>query len=120
MLSAARASKDAGEDAGLAPAHEAVVERLVWAILGWRVAPSQPVAQNVDDARDHTPVIDSLHPSGLVGQQRLEAGKLLLRKSEMMCGHHILLCLGDVESCQPYSRNTPFIDPEPSLGEDTG
>ena len=62
----------------------------------------------------HVSVIDPLHPSGLVGQERLEAGELLLRKPEMMGDHHVLLSLGNVKSCQTRTRNTPCIGPGPS------
>ena len=50
--------KDAVEHAQLAPADEAVVDRLVWPIGRRRIPSAQAVLQHEDDPRDHTPVIN--------------------------------------------------------------
>ena len=44
-----KAGEDAVEYPHQAPADEAIVERLVRAIAGWRVLPLKPVADHVDD-----------------------------------------------------------------------
>ncbi len=58
-----KASEVAIEHAHEAPADEAIVERLVRAVAGWRVLPLKPVADHVDDATHHPPVI---HPRNTV------------------------------------------------------
>ena len=50
--------EDAVENPGLAPAHEAVVERLVGAVTGGRVAPHQPGSDDMDDTTDGLTVVD--------------------------------------------------------------
>lgn len=47
-----------------APAHEAVVERLVRPIGLGRILPLQAVADHIDNPAYHTPVIDTRHPMG--------------------------------------------------------
>lgn len=54
-----RSGKDAREHAEAAPVHEAIVERLVWAIARRRILPLQPIADDVDDAADDAAVIDA-------------------------------------------------------------
>jgi hypothetical protein len=39
-----------------APADEAVIDRLVRTILSWHIAPSQPIAQNENDAAQNQPI----------------------------------------------------------------
>jgi hypothetical protein len=51
--------EDAVEDAKAAPADEAVVEGLVRAVGGRRVALAQAVADNEDDAADDATIIDA-------------------------------------------------------------
>lgn len=50
--------EDLIEDPRPAPAHEAVVQRLVWTIGRWRIFPSQAVPDAVDDPADHPPIIN--------------------------------------------------------------
>lgn len=54
--------ENAVEHAEPALANEAVVERLVRPVAGWRVLPLQAVADHVDDAAHHPPVIDTRNP----------------------------------------------------------
>ena len=88
------------EDARHAPAHETVVEGLVWAVFGWRVAPHKAVTKDVDDARDDTAIIDPRHTAHLVGQQRTEPGELGLGQPEVAVGHASL----------PYMSRLPTTD----------
>ena len=53
--------EDSIEDAQLAPADEAVVERLVRPIGLGRILPLQTVADHVDNPADDPPVIDAWH-----------------------------------------------------------
>jgi len=50
--------EDLVEDAGPAPAHEVVVQRLVGTIGRWRIFPLQAVPDHVNDAA-HPPIIHS-------------------------------------------------------------
>ena len=54
-------SEDAVEHAEAAPAHEAVVQGLVWAVLGRRVAPAQPVADDMEDTADYPLIVHPRH-----------------------------------------------------------
>ena len=54
--------EDPVEHAQSAPADEAVIDRLVRAVVPGRVAPAQAVANNEDDPRDYPPVIDPRNP----------------------------------------------------------
>lgn len=47
-----------------APADEAIVDRLVRAIVLGRVAPSQAVSDHKDDPADHPAVVDPRNPMG--------------------------------------------------------
>lgn len=56
--------EDGVEDAMAAPADEAVVEGLVRAVGGRRVAPAQAVANNEDDAARDATIIDAGNAAG--------------------------------------------------------
>ncbi len=53
-----QACKDLVEHAHSAPAHEPVVDRLVWTVLGRRIAPAQAVTDYKDNAADDPTIID--------------------------------------------------------------
>lgn len=63
---AGKAGEDAVEHPHQAPADEAIVERLVRAIAGRRVLPLETVADHVDDAAHHPPVV---YPGNSVRQR---------------------------------------------------
>ena len=67
VLSEARAWKMRSKTPALLQLHEAVVERLVGSVTGGRVAPLQPIADDVDDATDDLSVIDARDAAPLVG-----------------------------------------------------
>ena len=73
-----RSREDVVEDAGLAPAHEPIVERLVRIVAGRRVATHRAGEDDVDDARDHASVINPGHVPHLARQQWLKEGELSL------------------------------------------
>lgn len=50
---------DPGKHAHVAPPLPSVVERLGWIIFLWRVAPTQAIAINENNATQNTPVIDA-------------------------------------------------------------
>ena len=62
---AGQGGEEAVEDARLAPAHKAIIERLGRAVAGGRVAPPQAVSDNMDDPGDDPPVIDPGHAAHL-------------------------------------------------------
>ncbi len=45
-----------------APAHEPVIDRLVRAIAGRRIAPAQTVSDDEDDTADDPPVVNPRNP----------------------------------------------------------
>jgi hypothetical protein len=52
---------DAVEHTHPAPADQVVVERLVRGVAGWRVAPLQTLADDMDDAADVTAIVQPWH-----------------------------------------------------------
>jgi hypothetical protein len=54
--------EDAVEDSEAAPADEAVVERLMRAVVRGRITPTRPIADDMKDATDHTLVVHPRHP----------------------------------------------------------
>ncbi len=58
---AGQRGEDPVEHAQSAPAHEAVVERLVWTIPFWSVFPLQAVADYIDDPAHNSSIIDPRH-----------------------------------------------------------
>ncbi len=81
-----KASEDAIEHAHQAPADEAIVERLVRAVAGWRVLPLKPVADHVDYATHHPPVI---HPRNTVRkrEERRYPSHLALAQQKQITHH---------------------------------
>ena len=51
--------EDAVEHAEAAPAYEAIVERLVRAVVKWHIAPAHTAADHVHDAADHAAIVDA-------------------------------------------------------------
>ena len=82
-----RSREDAVEDAGLAPAHEPIVERLVRIVAGRRVATHRAGEDDVDDARDNASVINPGHVPHLAREQWLKEGKLSLGYPEIVVGY---------------------------------
>src|SRR5690606_26961829 len=75
--------EDPVENAEPAPADEAIVDRLRWTILGRRIAPSQAVPDDENDAAYNPTVI---HPWYAVRQReiRLDPAHLRLRKPDQI------------------------------------
>jgi hypothetical protein len=73
---ARKLGEDAVEDTQTAPADEAVVDRLVWAVVLRRIAPAQPIADQEDDPADHTLVI---HPRDAMRQREIRFDPAHLR-----------------------------------------
>src|SRR3546814_15294649 len=69
--------EDAVEHAHPAPADEAVVDRLVRPILAGCIAPTQAVANDKDDPREHPAVIDPRQRSEdrRVGEEWVSSGR---------------------------------------------
>ena len=81
--------EDAVKDAEPAPADEAVIERFVRAIVLGRVFPLQAVADDVDNAAHHTPVIDPRHAM-LELKMRRYPRHLALAQQKQITHHGIL------------------------------
>jgi len=75
--------EDPVEHSQPAPAHEAVVDRLVWAIVLGRIAPPKPVPDHEDDPADHPPVIDPGNPMRQ-RKKRLNPAHLRVRQPEQI------------------------------------
>lgn len=82
--------EDAVEHAHQTPADETVVERLVWAVGSRRVLPLQPVADYVDDAAHHPPVVNPRHPVRQREEWRYPR-HLPLAKQKQITHHGLLL-----------------------------
>ena len=69
-----------------APAHETIVEGLVWAVAGRCIAPPQAMADNMDDAADHPPVV---HAQDAMRQREegVEPAHLNSRLHAICAGH---------------------------------
>ena len=80
---ACQSLEDAVEHAQPAPSNEPVVQRLVRPVRRRRIAPAQAVADDEDDAAQHTTVV---HAGHAVRQRtiRLEPTKLLLGQQEQL------------------------------------
>ena len=50
------------EDAEAAPAHEPIVDRLVWAIVARCITSTQTVPDDEDDPTDHPPIVNPRNP----------------------------------------------------------
>ena len=73
------------------PSDKAVVERLARPIFGRRVDPSAARFQDMHDAADHPPVIDTRLAARVPGQIRLKPRKLRIREPETVSAHHQIL-----------------------------
>jgi hypothetical protein len=79
--------QDARPDAPAAPSVPAIVDRHRRAVWGWTVRPAATALEHVNDARDHSPVIDAPR-SGLVRRQmRLNHCPCFIRQPEQRTRH---------------------------------
>ncbi len=76
-------------DAACGPSVVAIVNGR-WRAIGLRtIAPAAPCLQNMDDAADHTPVIDAGFARLAMWKMRLNRTPSLIRKPEKMCHLHL-------------------------------
>ena len=75
--------EDAVEDAQAAPAHEAVIQGLVRTVVLRCVAPTNAVADDVDNSRNHSLVVNARDPVRQ-GKVRLKALQLRPRQLELI------------------------------------
>ena len=87
LAPAGQGGEDPVEDADPAPADEAVVERLRRSVDAWRVPPHQPAPDDMNNPRNHPPVINPRHTARLVRQKRFQTRELLYGKPEVVIGH---------------------------------
>ena len=101
--------KDSVEDADPASADEAVVGRLQRPVDGGRVAPRQPFADDVDDLRDHPPVIHPKARRAACSAEAASDGRNGLGMSEVGDRHRRFPTFG---SLKHMARGNLFIGPE--------
>ena len=100
--------EDAIEHAQAAPADEAVVDRFVRAVILGRIAPHQPVLDNLDDRRHNAPVIDPWN-SMRKREKRLDPAHL--RRAQQKWDIHRQRLLDDAiestnhPSCKQFNRS---------------
>jgi hypothetical protein len=71
----------------LSPAHKAIVERFLRPVFGRRVDPTPTRFQNLNDAADHPPIIDTRLPARIGRQMWLNLRKLCVRQPEPILIH---------------------------------
>lgn len=82
-LDLGRAQEDALPHIALGPSSEPVVERLLWTVdMSRAVTPSAPALQRMNDAREHSSIVNPRHPECIKRQKRLNPRTLLIRKLE--------------------------------------
>ena len=82
------------------------------AAAGRRVAPHQARTDDVDNARDHPPVVNPGHAARLVGKKRPKAGELSPGQPEMAVRHEASpVCWGLEPPHTPIEKT--FVGPEP-------
>ncbi len=75
-------SEDLGKHPKARPADKAVVQRLVWPVVGWGILPAQAVAQDMEDAAQHPAIIHTRLAPGL-WKVRPEPLDLLVSQPEL-------------------------------------
>jgi hypothetical protein len=105
------ACKYLGKNAHPAPANEPIVTRLVWAIILWRVTPTQSIADRKNDAATDPTVIDARHA--------MRQGKIRLNLAHLRIGQPNQIPYGNASLASPLNQAHPTyktisIDPEHS------
>ena len=86
----ARLSKrveEADPDAFLRPSHEAIVERLLGPVFGGRIDPASARLENMNDAADDPPVVNTRLAARVRRPVRLNLKKLRFRQPEKIAIH---------------------------------
>lgn len=68
------------------PAHIAIVERLAWPVIRRRIDPAPAGLQDMDDAADHSAVINARLAPCVGWQMRLDPRELRIRQPEKRSG----------------------------------
>ena len=71
--------KEANPDAFFRPSHEAIVERFLGSVFGGRIDPASARFEHMNDAADHSPVVNARLAARVCWQVRLDLGKLRVR-----------------------------------------
>src|SRR5665213_1696795 len=103
--------EDTIEHAKPAPADEAVVDRLVRAVILRRIAPAQSIADHEDNPRDHTPVID---PRNTMRQRKIRFDPAHLRTRQPKQITHRSTLPAPTMNQTFASSARKLIGPEPS------
>lgn len=80
--------EDASEHGEPAPAHEAIIERLVRAVARRSVLPLQPVANDADDAADDPPIVHPLE-AALARKERFDLSHVSTRQQDQVGHEHL-------------------------------
>src|SRR5665213_2492546 len=75
--------------AALGPAHEAIVDRRIGAVLRGAIAPPAAALQNVQNATDHTPVVHAILAAHIRRQMRPDLTPLLITQPKQVVPHPI-------------------------------
>jgi hypothetical protein len=76
--------EDALPSTVIGPPHEAVVERLLGAIVERTIAPAPAAAQRMDNSREHAAIIHAGNAARVARQQRLDPRPLLIGKPKQI------------------------------------
>ena len=71
------------------PAVETVVDRCRGTVFGRAIAPAASGLENVDDARDDTPVVDTAGAGLVFGKMRLHRRPLRVAQPKKFAHHHL-------------------------------
>ena len=105
--------EDAVEHAEAAPAHEAIVERLVGTVARGSIAPSHARADYMDDAAEDPPVVDTCDPVR-ERKERFDPRHLRVREPERI-SHATHLPAEWNQLTDPSGSALPLMGPEPSI-----
>ena len=76
-------------DSPLAPAREAIVDRLVWSIFAWAILPATPHLLNMHNPTQNPPIIMTLGAALLPWQMRLDLRPLLIVEPKQIHAHRL-------------------------------
>ena len=74
-------------DATASPAHKAVIDGRMWAILGRAIAPAAPGPEHVNDSADEASIVLALNATHIRWQMRLNPLSLFVIQPEEITAH---------------------------------
>jgi len=97
-----------GPEPAAGPSIEAVVDRRGGAVFGWAVAPAAAGLEDVENAGDHTPIVDAPGPRPVLGKMRLDRRPLHVAQPEQPAHRRLQMPSEGSESDLPMPFN-PLI-----------